>query len=330
MPGLRILMDGNNTAYRANCVTELYTKRGERTSAIVGTLNITHSVMEKLADEYGLPVKEVIYAFDKGHSQRRKDLFPEYKHNRKKDQQDTEAAEENRLWMEEFIQQTNTLYENLCLFGVKCLRKDGWEGDDLIFGLSKALVERYPEDRVVIVSTDEDFHQLIDEYVDLYSPIKEILYTHANYEELMGIPREGFLTYKILKGDSSDGIGGIQGIGDKTAKSLVNTYGNIDGLLSPVNRDALMKSKRTAKILSAEGLRILDRNNQLINLKDYVDLTEVIDDIAEVLDEEPFVDTSQARNFLMKYQITSILTKWKTWIQTFEDCVDSWFESDSD
>ena len=116
MVGLHILMDGNNTAYRANCTTELYTKSGERTSAIMGVLNITHNVMENLAKEYKLPVKEVVYAWDLGHSPRRKAVFPEYKANRKKGE---ERTEEDRTWMDEFIQQANILYENLPLFGVK-------------------------------------------------------------------------------------------------------------------------------------------------------------------------------------------------------------------
>ena len=308
MKGIHILMDGNNTAYRANCVTELYTKSGIRTSAIVGVLNITHSVIEQLSKEYGLPVKEVIYGWDRGHAQRRKDVFPEYKGNRKS----SEKTDEEKQWMEEFIEQANILYDKLPLFGIKCIRKTGWEGDDLIYGLVQSLRKTYPEDTVVIVSTDEDFHQLIGENVDLYSPIKQVLYTLENYEELMGIPQELFLTYKILKGDSSDGISGIAGIGDKTAKSLVNQYGDLEHLLSQESRSELMKSKRTQKIFTAEGLQILSRNNQLINLKDYVDLSEVSEDIEEVIAEEPFVDTKAAKDFLMKYQITSILVKWKT------------------
>ena len=322
MKGIHILMDGNNTAYRANCVTELYTKSGIRTSAIVGVLNITHSVIEQLSKEYGLPVKEVIYGWDRGHAQRRKDVFPEYKGNRKS----SEKTDEEKQWMEEFIEQANILYDKLPLFGIKCIRKTGWEGDDLIYGLVQSLRKTYPEDTVVIVSTDEDFHQLIGENVDLYSPIKQVLYTLENYEELMGIPQELFLTYKILKGDSSDGIGGIAGIGDKTAKSLVNQYGDLEHLLSQESRSELMKSKRTQKIFTAEGLQILSRNNQLINLKDYVDLSEVAEDIEEVIAEEPFVDTKAAKDFLMKYQITSILVKWKTWIEAFETCAENYFE----
>lgn len=321
MSGIHVLMDGNNTAYRANCVTELYTKTGVRTSAIVGVLNMTHSVIEQLTKDYGLPVKEVIYGWDRGHSQRRKDVFPEYKDNRT-----TEKTEEEKQWMAEFIEQANILYENLPLFGVKCLRKTGWEGDDLIYGLVDSLKSKYPDDRVVIVSTDEDFHQLISERVDLYSPIKQVLYTLENYQEMMGIPQELFLTYKILKGDSSDGISGIAGIGEKTAKSLVNQYGNLEHLLSQDCREELMKSKRTQKIFTPEGLQTLNRNNQLINLVDYVDLTEVTEDIQEVLEEEPFVDSKAAKEFLMKYQITSILVKWKSWIESFETCAENYFE----
>ena len=100
MVGLHILMDGNNTAYRANCTTELYTKSGERTSAIMGVLNITHNVIENLSKEYNLPVKEVVYAWDLGHSPRRKAVFPEYKANRKKGE---ERTDEDKQWMDEFI-----------------------------------------------------------------------------------------------------------------------------------------------------------------------------------------------------------------------------------
>lgn len=320
MKGIHILMDGNNTAYRANCVTELYTKSGIRTSAIVGVLNITHSVINQLNKLYDLPVKEVIYGWDRGHSQRRKDIFPDYKGNRKS----VEKTPEEKQWMQEFIEQANILYDKLPLFGVKCIRKTGWEGDDIIYGLSQSLNELYPEDKIVIVSTDEDFHQLIGENIDLYSPIKQILYSLENYEELMGISQDLFLTYKILKGDSSDGIGGIPGIGEKTAKSLVNQYGNLEKLLSKDSKDKLMKSKRTQKIFTPEGLQILSRNNQLINLKDYVDLNEIKEEIEETLNKEPFVDTKIAKDFLMKYQITSILVKWKQWIETFEECTNNY------
>ena len=104
---------------------------------------------------------------------------------------------------------------------------------------------------------------------------------------------------------------------------MVNTYGNLDQLLK--SRTALMKSKRTAKIFTAEGLQILSRNNQLINLRDYVDLSEIVDEVQEVVEEEPVVDTKGSRAFLMKYQLTSILVKYKQWIVAFEDAAENYF-----
>lgn len=310
--GITLVFDGNNTAYRCNCTSELYTKDGRRASAIMGVLNTTHSTIEKVSEQIELPVKQVIYSWDLGHSPRRKELFPEYKANRKKEHQ----SEEDKTWMSEFIEQANQLYENLGYFGVKSYRKKNWEGDDIIYGIKKILEQRNPEDIIVIVSTDEDFHQLVTGNTYLYSPVKDIMYTPDNYEELMGIKQECFLTYKIMKGDTSDGISGIQGIGEKTGKKLVNDYGKLEDLLQ--HGDELKKSKVTGRLFTQEGLEILDRNNKLINLADYVDTTEIDDEIVDMLDEEPYVDNLEAKEFLKSYQLTSILVKYKEWIDLFK------------
>lgn len=319
MKGIRLVFDGNANAYRANCVVELCTKQGFRTSAIIGTLNIVHSTVDTLSKMYSAPVKEVIFVWDKGRSPRRMEVYPDYKGNRKK-----EFTPEDKQWMEDFFNQTTVLHENFHLFGIKSYRKDHWEGDDLVLGFTTQLSHRYPSDVSVVVSTDEDFHQLISDNVHIFSPIKKILYTPDNYKELMGIFPELFLTYKILKGDSSDGIPGISGIGEKTAKSLVNTYGDLEGLLE--HKADLLKSKRFAKIFTAEGLAILDRNNKLINLQDYVDLSPVLQDIDEILDEEPVVDHKLAREFLMKYQLVSLLVKYHNWIELFDDVANNFHE----
>lgn len=311
--GIHILFDGNNTAYRCNCVTELYTKDGRRSSAIHGVLNTTHSTIEKLGELLKLPVKEVIYGWDFGHSPRRTALFPEYKGDRHKD----DNNEDKKLWMQEFFNQSNDLHKNLQYFGVKSYKKKHWEGDDIIYAMKVALEERCPDDIVAVVSTDEDFHQLVYGNTVLFSPVKGILYTPENYEELMGIKQSSFLTYKILKGDSSDGIPGIHGIGEKIGKKLVNDYGNLDNIIQ--NKDTLMKSKVMGRIFTKEGLEILDRNNRLINLIDYVDTSEIADDIEELLDDEPFVDSKKAKNFLMSYQLASILANYKHWIDAFKE-----------
>ena len=316
MKGIHIVFDGNANAYRANCVTELSTKQGFRTSAIMGVLNIIHSTAESLEKMYESPVKEVIFVWDKGKSPRRLEVFPEYKSNRKR-----EFTPEDKQWMEDFYKQTDILHENLQLFGVKSYKKDYWEGDDLILGFTSQLSRRYPGDVSVIISTDEDFHQLLSNTVHIFSPIKKILYTPDNYKSIMGINPELFLTYKLLKGDSSDGIPGINGIGEKTAKFLVNHYGDLEQILE--HRADLIKSKRFAKIFTAEGLSILDRNNKLINLRDYVDLTPIKEDITDVLNREPVVNHKSVHNFLVKYQLVSLLVKYATWIHLFDEIADN-------
>lgn len=319
MNGIRIIFDGANTSYRANCVVELSTKQGFRTSAIVGTLNIIHSTLETLSKMYEAPVKEVIFVWDKGRSPRRLNVYPDYKGSLSK----KEVTPEDKQWMKEFFQQTDILHEDLSSFGVKSYRKDHWEGDDLILGFTSQLSRRYPDDVSVIISTDEDFQQLISNTVHVFSPIKRILYNPGNYKDIVGIDPELFLTYKILKGDSSDNIPGINGIGEKTAKSLVNHYGDLEQILK--HKDDLIKSKRFAKIFTAEGLSILDRNNKLINLKDYVDLTPILQEIDEVLDEEPVVNHHVARGFLMKYQVVSILVKFSRWIEIFDETANNFY-----
>ena len=319
MSGLHVIFDGSNTAYRANVVTELSTKQGFRTSAIVGTLNIVHATVNYLNKCYDFPAKEVIFAWDKGHSPRRTELFPQYKSGRKKNWQP-----EDEQFMKEFFEQIDVLHENFQFLGIKSFMVDHWEGDDLIFGLTDRLSRRYPEDISIIVSTDEDFHQLITPSVHVFSPIKKILYKYDNYKELTGIDPENFLTYKILKGDSSDSIPGIGGIGDSTAKSLVKKYGGIDGIFE--NREELMKSKRTARIFTPDGLRILDRNNKLINLKDYVDLSPISEEIDGVLDDEPSINNKAVRDFFVKYQLVDLLVKYKDWMTLFESTADNFYE----
>lgn len=316
MEGIHIIMDGNQAAYRANCTTELYTKDGHRTSAIMGVLNITHNVLKSVFEHFKSPIKEIIYAWDCGHSQRRKDVFPDYKSNRKGD-----ISEDKEIWFKEFYEQANELHENLPNFGVKSIKIPGWEGDDLIFGLSEKIRNLYPNDRIVIVSTDEDFHQLVRFNTCVYSPIKQIWYTPENYFQIMGIQQSSFLTYKILKGDSSDGIPGIPGIGEKTSKKLVNMYGNLSGIFA--HRVDLMKSKTTSRIFSAEGLYALDRNNKLINLIDYVDLSDIENELLDTVNEKVCLDSLEAKQFLKTYQLVSLLAKWHDWVEPFNDLMEN-------
>lgn len=316
-----LLIDGNNMAYRCNSVSELSTKDGRRTSAIYGVLNSIPHDIKMLNDTYDMNIGEVVVVWDFGKNKRRTELYPMYKGNRKHT-----STEEDKLWYEEFITQTSILHNMLGMVGVKSLKIAGQEADDVIYSwISVAKKERTEEDnKFIIVSTDEDFLQLIDDEVNIYSPVKKVFYTRGSFSAAYGMHPEQFISYKVLKGDSSDNIPGIQGIGDITSKKLVNQYGNLNGILS--HPQELLKSKVTSRIFTKEGLETLDRNNKLINLIDYVDISETKKQIEEAMAMQPSVDDTEARKFLMEYQLSSLLIKYKEWIRLFKSVNSAYYD----
>lgn len=320
---ITVVIDGNNMAYRSNSVMELSTKDGRRTSAIFGVFNSIPHNIKTIEEELDVQVGEVVVIWDCGRNQRRTNLYPEYKGGRHHSK-----TEEDKIWYEEFIQQTNIIHENLPLLGVKSIRQKGQEADDLIYTWINRCRELRQDDenKFIIVSTDEDFLQLVSVDTCVYSPIKKIMYTYDNFHDLFGIAPENFLTYKVVRGDSSDNISGIKGIGDTIGKKLVNTFGNMESIIRNRNHPDLVKSKVLSRMFTAEGLRILDRNNKLINLSDYVNVDETKDYIDEVIRIQPYVDDSSIREFLMSYQLSSILMKYKEWIRTFKSVNSVYFE----
>lgn len=324
---LTILIDGNNLVYRCSAVMNLSTKSGFTTSGIFGTLNSIPNYLKEVEKLTGKPVNECIVTFDGGRSKRRMQLFPDYKGSRKTD---AERTDEERKWYEDFLEQTRVLHRDLPLLGIKTIQIKGWEADDLVYGLIRqsSVVREDTENNFVIISTDEDFLQLISPNVSVYSPIKQVFYTYENFFELFGCRPEAFISYKILKGDDSDNISGITGIGDKTSKKLVNEYGDLIQILHPSNRDKLMKSKVTQRIFTPEGLAIIDRNNRLINLKEFVDFTEIVDELDDVLFNTPVFDEKMTKAFLMKYQLSSILVKWNEWVRAFRTLLENYYSAD--
>lgn len=306
---MRLIYDGNNVAYRNNVVTELYTKDGERTSAIYGTLNSIKKDVPEVEKFMKTKTNEVIFVWDFGKSKRRLDWFPEYKSNRAKDK-----TEDEKLWFEEFLEQANFLHENLHHFGVKSFKVKGWEADDLAYAFTKEITAKTDE-KVVLISTDEDWLQMINEKVSVYSPVKGKWITEENFEEVVGIPRELFVQYKAIKGDDSDGIPGIDGIGEKTGKQLINEHNGIQGILE--NQDTLMKSKRFQKIFTEENRRLIHRNLRLIDLE-YVNYDELKEAIGDTIEEFVELNEKQAMNILKSKQFVSILTQYKKWIGIFQ------------
>lgn len=321
---MRLLIDGNNAAYRANVTTDLRTKSGEKVSAIYGVLNMINGYLKKSSGGWKnkileavheakldrtLTFNEVVVCWDGGKSKFRKEIFPDYKGHREKKKAEKSPEEKETYF--QFLDQMETLHEILPTFGVKSIKAKGWEADDLLYAASK-LVET--DELSIVVSTDRDMLQLVSEKVYVWSPYKEILYTPENFAKLTGVPKKAYLTYRILVGDKSDNIEGIYGIGEKKAKDLIIKYGDLGGILA--NQDKLMKSVVTRRIL--ENPEILDRNNKLMNMEK-IPFEDIKDVILATLKEDVAFEPNLAKAFLMSKQMVSILKDFGSWSIAFNN-----------
>ncbi len=227
------LVDGYGLIYRAFFAMinrPLRTSRGENTSAAWGVANFLHRLLEERRPEY------VAWVHDAGTSFRT-DTYPEYKATREKLDEELQ---------EDFDRSVARIEEILRGFRVALIAVDGYEADDVIGTLAKLASQSGLE--AVIVSGDKDFYQLVSENVVLLnpgrggpSPVDEALVDSTNAAERFGVPPEKVIDYLALVGDSSDNIPGVRGIGDKTARELIATYGDLDCILSHV---AQVKGKR--------------------------------------------------------------------------------------
>jgi DNA polymerase-1 len=336
---MKLLIDANNLAYRANSTTQLTTKSGENVSAIYGTLQMIQSYLKKTGSGWKnkmliatqehlkdktLEFDDVIMCWDGGKSKFRKILYPEYKGHRESKRAEKTKDEQNTYF--QLLDQMEQLHEILPHFGVRSLKLKGWEGDDLIYAVNK---EIDGEDITVIISTDRDMLQLVDEKTFVWSPFKEVLVTPENFVAVTGVPKRFYLTYRILVGDKSDNIDGVNGIGDKKAKDLIVKYGDIQGIQA--NAVALMKSVVTKRII--ENPALLKRNEDLMDMRkipltganitcwsnpDKVDWIEGIEEeVTSALKEKVMFEKDVVRAFLMSKQFISIMKDFTVWTNVF-------------
>ena len=143
---------------------------------------------------------------------------------------------------------------------IPVLQYAGFEADDVIGAMARRASDDFD---VVIVSSDKDMLQLVDERVHMYNPVKEdVWYDAATTEEFMGVKPRQVADLLALKGDSIDNIPGAPGIGDKGARDLIMRFGSVEGALEHAaeverkmyreslqnNREQILLSKRLATI----------------------------------------------------------------------------------
>ncbi|MGH2572757.1 MAG: DNA polymerase I [Actinomycetota bacterium] len=240
------LLDGHSLAFRAFFAlpTSLATTSGQITNAVYG---FTSMLIKLLAEERP---DLIAVAFDKGKPTVRLEQYPEYKAGR------VEAPDE-------FRQQLGLIKEVLETLKVPIVEVDGHEADDAIATLACRAAEQGME--AVIVTADRDFFQLVRPGIQVLfnrRGISDIArYDERAVAERFGLPPEKYLDYVALKGDTSDNIPGVPGVGEKTASKLVQDFGSVEELLG---RTEELKGRVRAAIETAG--QDLVRNKELARL----------------------------------------------------------------
>jgi DNA polymerase I len=286
-PGERLfLIDGPSLVYRAFYALpeSIATSMGEPTNAIFGFA----SMLVKIVTEYG--VRPTIVAWDAGTSGRT-ELFADYKATRRS-RPDLLKAQ----WpaMEPLVE----------AFDYRNVKLEGYEADDVIASLAeRARVAGVP---TMIVTGDRDVFQLIDEdgLVQVMATARGItdtkLYDRRAVIDRYGIAPELIPDFYGLKGDTSDNIPGVPGIGDKTASELIRAYGSLEEVLGHVQEIGGAKRKQNL-IEHAEAARTSKR---LATVQRDLDVSL---DLEQAVAHDP--DRSRLREFFRRYELRDPLRR---------------------
>ncbi len=284
------LIDGNSLAYRAFFALpeSIATADGRPTNAIYGFA----SMMAKLLIDHH--PRAVIVAWDKGWSGR-ETVYAEYKSQRKS----------RPDLLKEQWPHLAPLAE---AFGFKNVHVDGFEADDVIATLANRAADAGMP--VMIVSGDRDVYQLVRDGIRVMTTSRGVtdtkIYDHDGVVERYGIPPELVTDFIGLKGDTSDNIPGVPGIGDKTAAQLLQQFGSLERVLESV--DEISGAKRKQNLTEhADDARI---SKQLATMVLDVDVPlEISDQLREPPDRMKLRDV--AAEFELRVVIERLDDEWE-------------------
>lgn len=237
-----VIIDGKSVFYRGYyAMGSLSTKDGTPTGGVFGFATMALEVLRKLEPDY------VCVAWDKPKTNIRKrlEIYPQYKAGRKAPPPD-------------FYAQIPILHELLDAFGWPLYELDDYEADDIMGTL--ALKASAQDVETLLVTSDLDMLQMVDWHIGVYVLKKGLsnieLFRPESFEEKYGIIAPQFLDLKSLKGDSSDNIPGVPGVGEKTAIALLQEHKTLDGIYENID---LIKESVRKKLVAGKDLAYMSK-----------------------------------------------------------------------
>jgi DNA polymerase-1 len=214
------IIDGNAIIHRAyHAIPPMSVKDGTVVNAVYGFTSMLLKVIQELSPDY------IAVSFDVAGGTFRDEIYEAYKATRVKADQ-------------ELYDQIPLVYDVVEAFNIPIYTKTGFEADDIIGTIVSKVKRAKPNVRSVIVTGDMDLLQLVDEDIHVYALRKGfsdvVMYDRDQVVEKYGFGPDMLVEYKALKGDTSDNIPGVAGIGDKTAKELIEKIGGIDQIYKQI------------------------------------------------------------------------------------------------
>ena len=287
-----LLIDGHSMAYRAFYalpVENFKTSTGQPTNAIYGFASMLINLIKEERPTH------LAVAFDVSRKTFRTEKFPEYKANRSSTP-------------DEFRSQLSHLNEMIESFGIKHFEIEGYEADDIIASLAKkAQLEKF---QVLICTGDRDSFQLVNENVTVLYPKKGVtemsrMTPNAVFEKY-GLTPNQYPDFAALRGDPSDNLPSIPGVGEKTATKWISDYGSLEKLIENAGEIAGKVGQSLRENLSTVRL-----NRELTHLLDDLEMNVNISDLNWI-----GFDSNRMGSFFDKMEIRALKERLKSLPQT--------------
>ena len=271
------LVDGSAYIFRAyHALPPLTRSDGMPVGAVRGFMTMMLRLVEDHARDYFAVI------FDASGVTFRNDIYDQYKANR-------DAPPEN------LKPQFGLVRDATRALNLSCIEKDGFEADDIIATYARQGAAAGLD--VVIVSSDKDLMQLVDDRICMLDPMKQKRLYHDDVVEKFGVGPDRVVDVQSLAGDSVDNVPGVPGIGVKTAALLINEYGDLDALLARAGE--IKQPKRRENLIEFADLARISR--------DLVRLDEAVPDLPDLEDlRHEAHDAETLRTFLEAMEFKSI------------------------
>lgn len=297
-----LIIDSMNMFIRGFSVLNYLNENGHHVGGLIGYLRSLGYCI-KLMD----PTRVILVFDGLGSTTNKKNLYPDYKGTRNLTKiTNWDIFENKNDERESMNNQMVRLIQYLQRLPVTLVSVDKIEADDSIAYISKRLYNEYEDSKITIVSSDNDFLQLINDRINVYSPIKKKFYEPDNFINEYGLIPENYLLMKTVLGDKSDSLPGVKGIQNKKLFKLfpflkeTKQYTIQD--IYEYSKTNLEENKLYHSVL--ERKHQLDINHTLMNLMDLNIPVSAINELDESIDSKP--DPYNKSNFLSLYNEDSL------------------------